>query len=142
MAARKNAWTEDDRGQFQRLCEIFCTKAEAASVMGVTNMSTFDRLIAENFPDTPTWSEAFGVYSAAGKVSLRRKQFELALKGDRTMLIWLGKQHLGQREPYKQTADANGSSGGEVQERQQDDEGGVRKFRSSHPELSVVRQVV
>ena len=36
-------------------------------------------------------------------MSLRRKQYELALEGDRTMLIWLGKQHLGQSEPYKKT---------------------------------------
>jgi hypothetical protein len=30
-------------------------------------------------------------------IALRRKQMELALKGDRTMLIWLGKQRLGQQ---------------------------------------------
>lgn len=30
--------------------------------------------------------------------SLRRKQVDLALKGDRTMLIWLGKNLLGQRD--------------------------------------------
>ena len=33
-----------------------------------------------------------------GDSILRAKQFELALKKDRTMLIWLGKQRLGQRE--------------------------------------------
>lgn len=31
-------------------------------------------------------------------VSLRRKQFELAQRGDRAMLIWLGKQYLGQKD--------------------------------------------
>ena len=30
--------------------------------------------------------------------SLRRKQVQLALKGNATMLIWLGKQHLGQSD--------------------------------------------
>jgi len=30
-------------------------------------------------------------------IALRRKQLELALKGDPTMLIWLGKQRLGQQ---------------------------------------------
>jgi len=34
----------------------------------------------------------------AGCANLRRKQMELALKGDRVMLIWLGKQELGQVE--------------------------------------------
>jgi hypothetical protein len=33
--------------------------------------------------------------------SLRRKQVELAMKGDRTMLIWLGKQLLGQRDEQR-----------------------------------------
>lgn len=33
------------------------------------------------------------------KASIRSKQVELALSGDRTMLIWLGKQLLDQREP-------------------------------------------
>ena len=31
-------------------------------------------------------------------VSLRRKQVELAMRGDKTMLIWLGKQFLGQSD--------------------------------------------
>lgn len=34
------------------------------------------------------------------KISLRRKQIQLADDGDRTMLIWLGKQHLGQRDKF------------------------------------------
>jgi hypothetical protein len=33
--------------------------------------------------------------------SLRRKQFEVAMKGDRTMLIWLGKQYLEQRDKHE-----------------------------------------
>jgi hypothetical protein len=37
---------------------------------------------------------------ARGRISLRRKQFELAMKGDRTMLIWLGKNLLGQRDHF------------------------------------------
>lgn len=44
----------------------------------------------------------FTEYSALKKQQgdsiLRAKQFELALKKDKTMLIWLGKQRLGQRE--------------------------------------------
>ena len=32
------------------------------------------------------------------KVALRKKQFDMAMKGDVRMLIWLGKQYLGQCE--------------------------------------------
>jgi hypothetical protein len=34
----------------------------------------------------------------AGFVSLRRKQYELAMAGNATMLIFLGKQYLGQAD--------------------------------------------
>ena len=36
--------------------------------------------------------------NAGLKVALRKKQWELALSGDTKMLIWLGKQHLGQKD--------------------------------------------
>lgn len=36
---------------------------------------------------------------AKGDALLRAKQYEKALAGDNTNLIWLGKQRLGQREP-------------------------------------------
>lgn len=42
-----------------------------------------------------------------GKQSIRGKQFELAMKGNVTMLIWLGKQLLGQTDSIKQTIDIN-----------------------------------
>ena len=47
-----------------------------------------------------SFSEAFKKFSAGGLTSLRRKQFALALGGNGhpAMLIWLGKQYLGQRD--------------------------------------------
>ena len=42
-----------------------------------------------------------------GKISLRRLQWEQAQQGDRTMLIWLGKQILGQRDKHEQTVDSS-----------------------------------
>ena len=33
--------------------------------------------------------------------SLRRKQYQLAMKGDKTMLVWLGKQRLHQRDRHE-----------------------------------------
>ena len=38
-----------------------------------------------------------------GKISLRRAQFEKALNGNVVMQIWLGKQHLDQKEKIEQT---------------------------------------
>ena len=39
-----------------------------------------------------------------GKISLRRAQFEKALGGNVAMQIWLGKQHLDQRDKIEQTS--------------------------------------
>lgn len=102
-------WTNADRSQFETLCSIFCTRDEVAQVMGVT-VPTLKRLIAENYPETPTWESAFDLYSARGKVSLRRKQYQMALEGDRTMLIWLGKNHLGQSDTPKAETQAPAES--------------------------------
>ena len=38
-----------------------------------------------------------------GKISLRRAQFDKALSGSVPMQIWLGKQHLDQKEKIEQT---------------------------------------
>ena len=39
-----------------------------------------------------------------GKISLRRAQFEKALGGNVAMQIWLGKQHLDQKDKIEQTS--------------------------------------
>lgn len=94
MGRPRIEWGQREVEQFGRLCAIFCTKAEVCSVMGV-DPKTLDRLISENFPDTPTWGEAFDLMSASGKAALRRRLFELALTGDRSALIFLAKNYLG-----------------------------------------------
>ena len=44
------------------------------------------------------FSEYLQTKKEKGNELLLRKQFDLAMQGDRGMLIWLGKQRLGQRE--------------------------------------------
>ena len=40
-----------------------------------------------------------------GRTSIRRAQYKAALDGNPTMLIWLGKQLLGQKEPKPEDSD-------------------------------------
>jgi hypothetical protein len=40
--------------------------------------------------------------------SLKRKQYELAMAGDKTMLIWLGKQYCGQSDKVEQQTSTRG----------------------------------
>lgn len=91
-------WTARDVEQFEKLCAIFCTKKEVCAIMGIADHRTLDRLIAKYLPETPTWDEAFALYSGTGRASLRRRQFEAAMDGSVPMLIFLGKNYLGQSD--------------------------------------------
>lgn len=104
MGRKSKTWDETDERTFKGLCRIMCTKAEVCSVMRVDS-KTLDRLIDEHFGDEVphegarcTFSDAFKAFSAEGRMSLRRKQFELAMDGDKSMLVWLGKNYLDQTD--------------------------------------------
>lgn len=70
-----------------RLAEIDCTYAEIAAVLGITVQSL-----------AKTYTQIIKAGREHGKQSLKRAQFKTALKGNPQMLIWLGKQRLGQRD--------------------------------------------
>lgn len=71
------------------LARIFCTQEEIASILGVSRR-TLQR--DEKF------MEIYNRGIDEGKSSLRRQQWKAAQKGNTSMLIWLGKQYLGQRD--------------------------------------------
>lgn len=77
------------------LLESGCSGAEAAAHFGVCPDTLYIRC---NKDKNMTFSAYRAQKLAKGDSLLRSKQFSEAIKGDRTMLIWLGKQRLGQRE--------------------------------------------
>jgi predicted DNA-binding protein (UPF0251 family) len=77
----------------RRLAEIQCTEGEAARVLGV-HRATFSRWLKSNDKVLAVWEAG----RQTGCMSLRRKQFNMALGGNTVMCIWLGKQYLGQRD--------------------------------------------
>lgn len=83
--------------QFEELCKIQCTEAEICAVLDVDDKTLSDWCEREY---GASFSEVFRQKREGGKTSLRRAQW-LAATSDRnpTMLIWLGKQRLGQKEP-------------------------------------------
>lgn len=109
----KIRWTEDQVKQFKSMCQMMCTEDEICAVMGVTD-KTLVRLINEYLFEEITGEEkseelepigfkdAFNVYSAQGRASLRRLQYKSAQNGNTTMQIWLGKQLLGQTDRIEQ----------------------------------------
>lgn len=44
-----------------------------------------------------------------GRISLRRLQWKAAMQGNVTMLIWLGKQYLGQRDHHEVSSEGGGA---------------------------------
>ena len=80
----------------RKLGKIQCTVQEIASVMGCS-----ERTLQNFFAEHPDAKEAHEDGKREGCASLRRTQFNLAERNT-GMAIWLGKQHLGQREPVQQ----------------------------------------
>ena len=71
----------------ENLAKIHCTTVEIAAVLGVN-----EGTIRKRFSDKiAKWREG-------GKSTLRRMQWQAAQKGNTAMLIWLGKQILGQTD--------------------------------------------
>lgn len=80
---------EIDYRLVEDLGSIMCTMNEIASILGCST----SKLEKDE--------EFMRVYKKAldnGKMSLRRQQYQLAMKGNCTMLIWLGRQYLGQTD--------------------------------------------
>lgn len=85
---------EIDVDQFEKLCNIQCTKEEIASWFGCSE-DTIENFCKKEYKDT--FSAVFKRHSGKGKVSLRRNQFKLS-ETNVTMAIFLGKQYLGQTD--------------------------------------------
>ena len=86
---------EIDYKKLDAMCAIQCTGEECAAILNID----YDTLNAGLKRDGHVgFSDYFKLKGANGKMSLRRKQFEQATSGNSTMLIWLGKQWLGQAE--------------------------------------------
>lgn len=96
---------EIDQSMFEKLCQIFCTEEEIASIFECS-IDTINRWCKRTYGET--FAEIYKKKSAKGKMSLRRWQFESAQKGNVPMQIFLGKNYLGQTD--KQDIDIDGST--------------------------------
>ncbi len=78
---------EINEEQLLKLAAINCSLAEMAAVLDCS-VDTLDRRFAE----------VIRKGRESGKMSLKRKQYETAMSGNVTMLIWLGKIMLDQKD--------------------------------------------
>ena len=85
---------DSDGAEVKKLASFGCNNSEIAELLGVT-----EGTIRKRFSDNLTKGRS------SLKKSLRRKQIEIALSGNVTMLIWLGKNMLGQTDKQEITGD-------------------------------------
>lgn len=75
------------------LASVQCTDEEIAATVGCAYST-----LRKRKDEDQEFSALLEKAREGGKASLRRWQWRAASKGDRTMLVWLGKQHLGQSD--------------------------------------------
>lgn len=80
-----------DLAQVEALAQIGCTMPEMAKVLGCS-VTYIERMQDEN----PAFALALERGEGSLKSSLRRSQLKHAFEGNASLLIWLGKQYLGQ----------------------------------------------
>jgi hypothetical protein len=91
-----------DWDKVDSMCKIQCTGEEIASVLDIH----YDTLqTACKREKGMIFSEYLPQKAMAGKASLRRVQWKAATGGNSTMMVWLGKNVLGQTD--KSTIDHN-----------------------------------
>ena len=78
---------ELDEDLLFKLAECHCTIKEIVYIMGVSDFTLRNR-----------FQHIIDRGNAAGKMRLRKAQYSKALEGNPVMLIWLGKNVLGQKD--------------------------------------------
>lgn len=90
--------TPIDWEEFDKLCQLQCTLEE---ISGWFNCSedTIERAVLRERDSK--FADYHASKAASGRIALRRKQHQVAMEGNVTMLIWLGKQRLGQMDRFE-----------------------------------------
>ena len=82
-----------DYEKAEKLAQILCTQSEIAAVLGIS-LGVLEH--------DPEFQRIHKKGMETGKASLRRMQYAAAQTGNPTMLIWLGKQCLDQKDQSRQ----------------------------------------
>jgi len=96
---RKPAPIESIYTDIEALGRLHCTITEAADYLAKRYRVDLPRITFHHFLERNEKAmEAFECGKSEGKLSLRRQQMKKAEAGDTTMLIWCGKNILGQSD--------------------------------------------
>ena len=87
--------SDEEFNKLVSMVRIQCTQQEICGIYGVTDKTLNEALKRRG---EPGFSEFYKKHQDEGRASLRRAQWKAAQDGNPTMLVWLGKQMLGQRD--------------------------------------------
>jgi len=101
--------SDDDFEKVIQMIRIQCTAEEICDVIGMS-VDTLGRRIAEReIDDVKNFADLYKKHQGEGKASLRRAQWKAAQNGNPSMLIWLGKQMLGQKDLSRTEHEVSGA---------------------------------
>jgi hypothetical protein len=84
-----------------------CDGAGIAGILGIHPNTLYEACQEKN---KISFSEYSAIKKGEGKELLRARQFQVAMEGDKTMLVWLGKQYLLQQDKSEIDHKNNGES--------------------------------
>lgn len=97
--------TDKDFERLVNMIRIQCTAEEICDVMGMSQDTLVRRIKERGIEGINNFADLYKKHAGEGKASLRRMQWAAAEKGNSTMLVWLGKQWLGQRDKIDHSSD-------------------------------------
>lgn len=102
MAKRGRKLIPIDKEQFEKLCYLQCTLVEISGWFECSE-DTIERWCKRIYK--LKFAEIRDKKRSKGKIAIRRKQMQVAESGNVSMLIWLGKQYLNQKEKNDLSSD-------------------------------------
>jgi hypothetical protein len=80
-----------------------CSGVQIAATFGIHPETLYDRCLKEN---KKYYSEYSYEFWEKGNAQLHAKQYQMAMKGDKALMIWLGKNRLKQSDKIEAAVDA------------------------------------
>jgi hypothetical protein len=108
MARPPKAQESIDKDELEKLMKLYPTIKEASDWFDVS-VSSLERYIKANFD--LSFDGLRDKSFTRTRIAIKKAQIEKALKGDNTMLIWCGKQYLGQRDVQAVALSNDGDTG-------------------------------
>jgi len=102
--------TEKELEQLINMIRIQCTRDEICDILNMSETTLNRRIKEQGIEGVDNFEALYKKHQGEGKASLRRAQWKAAQDGNPTMLVWLGKQMLGQKDKQELSGPDGGAN--------------------------------